>query len=337
MGVENGRPNYFLLLGLNPDERWDQVHFETVLKQKQREWGRDSQGMGPKAQAAKKNIGYISRIKEMMSNPVEREKEAEEARKQQADTKKARKEKFEQQIKKAQDKGYLEEAELKQYITDFSDVLSEQQIRSVLYVPVHSAPPLRTKKEQLNSSLATQIAQKLQELHLRSLYELLGKAPTHSRAELERLAKELYSEMVKHPRETETTLKMELAGFAMKVFASDTTRAQYDATLEQAAITDLLKDLEEIVARTARREVHEKQAEHFLEEAGKKGWSQADALEELKAYASTHKWVLTATSQSTVQQQKCGYCSFMNDRSRQVLLQLWPRLEVYLPPLWQPD
>jgi hypothetical protein len=307
-----------------------------LTEQKQREWGRDSQGMGPKAQAAKKNIGHISRIKEVMSNPVEREKEAEEARKQQADKKKARKEKFEQQIKKAQDKGYLEEAELKHYITEFVDVLSEQQIRSYLHVPVHAAPPRRAKKDQLDSSLATQIGQKLQELHLKSLYELLGKAPTHSRAELERLAKELYSEMVKRPRETETTLKMELAGFAMKVFATDTTRAQYDATLEQAAITDLLKNLEEIVARTASKEVHEKQAEHFLEEAGKKGWSRVDALEELKAYASTHKWILTATTQSSVQQQKCGYCSFMNDLPRQFCHRCGQELNLDCPICGQP-
>jgi molecular chaperone DnaK len=310
------RPNFFLLLDLNPNERWDQVHFETVLKQKQREWVKESLGIGPKALAANRNIALISMIREVMNDPTEREKEAEEAKKQLADQKKARQEKFEEQIEKAQSKGYLEEKELQHYINEFKDILLEPEIRKYLHVPVRPASK-RAKKDQLDPSLVTQIAQRLDQLHVKDLYALLGKPPTHSRAELYWLANDLYTEMVKRPREPETALKMELAGYALKVFGSDAARAQYDATLEQAKITVLLKDLEEIVGRTANKEVHEKQVERFLEAAGWEGWSRVDALEELKAYASTRKWILIAPAQSSAPQQKCGYCSFMNDIPRQ--------------------
>src|SRR6266699_3414283 len=124
------RPNFFLLMGINPDERWDEINFKTVLEQKRREWAKTSTGIGPKAIEAKRYLSFYSQIQSMMADPTDRENEANEARKERANLAKERLEKFEKQLEGAQSKGYLEEEELKQLVKDFADVLTEAQIRA---------------------------------------------------------------------------------------------------------------------------------------------------------------------------------------------------------------
>ena len=293
------RSSFFVLLGLNPDERWDQVRFETLLKSKQRQWGMESTGIGPKANQAKIYISLLAEIQRVMSDLVERENEANEARKELVDQKKERIGKFENQLRRAQSKGYLEEAEFKGLVKDFADVLTEPDIRSRVTVPVQAATSGSRKPDQLDASVAKEIAQKLSHLHLKSLYELLGKPPTHSRADLYTLADQLYLDMVKRPPSPEITLTMELAGQGMKVFDSDVMRAKYDATLHQEKINVLLKDLGEIVSRTASKEVHENQIQDFLNDAGFVGWGQVEALIELRAYGYARKWLLNEPTLNT--------------------------------------
>src|SRR5258708_3176013 len=92
------RPNFFILLGLNPDERWDEINFKTVLEQKRREWAKTSTGIGPKAIEAKRYLSFYSQIQQVMADSTERENEAIEARKELADLKKERLEKFGKQL-----------------------------------------------------------------------------------------------------------------------------------------------------------------------------------------------------------------------------------------------
>src|SRR5438552_1231209 len=107
MSAENTHPNFFLLLGLNPDERWEDARFAMIRDQKRREWSKDSTGIGPRATNARIYLGLLSKIQQVMSDEVERGKEAAEARKVSADQKNARLEKFEQQFLRAQNKGFL--------------------------------------------------------------------------------------------------------------------------------------------------------------------------------------------------------------------------------------
>ena len=306
---QGSRPNFFFLLRFDPDERWDEIKFRTVLEQKRREWAKTSTGVGPKAIEAKRYLGFYSQIQQVMADPTERENEANEARKERANLTKERLEKFEKQLEVAQSKGYLEEEELKQFVKDFADVLTEAQIRGQLSVKVQAAvTPYAPKRDQLDPTTAKEIAQKLDALQMHTLYELLGKPPTHSRADLKTLANQLYSDMVRRPPSPETTLKMELGGLAMKVFDDDAMRAKYDATLRQARIDALLKELEEIVSRTTSKEVHESQITKFLEDAGKVGWGRTEALAELRVYGQSRRWVLIAP----IYQLRCRSCGYMN-------------------------
>src|SRR5947209_8605675 len=148
MPTESATPNFFLLLELNPDDRWDEKEFERVLTQKQREWGLQSQGIGPKATNAKRNIQLIQQIRQVINDSVEREKQAVAARSERAAGRQKRIEVFETQLKIAQGKGYLEEVEVKGFIADFKDVLTEKEIRHSIKVPIQAQAPEQPKTAQ---------------------------------------------------------------------------------------------------------------------------------------------------------------------------------------------
>ncbi len=313
----NSRPNFFILLGLNPDEHWDEISFKTVMEQKRREWTKTSTGIGTRAIDAKRYLDLYSQILQVMNDSTERENEANEARIERVNMAMGRLEKFEEQLKGAQSKGYLEEEEIKQFAKDFADVLSEGEIRKRITVrvqlPVASSA---YKQDQLVPTTAKEIARKLDALQLHTLYELLGKPPSYSRYELKTLASRLYADMVKCSPSPETTLKMELAGLAMKVFDNDDMRAKYDATLHQANINRLMKELEEIVSRTTRKEVHEKLVQDFLDDAAKVGWGRNEALIELRDFALARNWTLYPPAPKAILQQRCGFCFCINDMPR---------------------
>src|SRR5438477_2271596 len=76
------RPNFFLLLELDPDVPWDHALFEGVLAKKRNQWNRESGGIGKVALDAKANRGYISDIRRVMENDTLRAREAATARRE---------------------------------------------------------------------------------------------------------------------------------------------------------------------------------------------------------------------------------------------------------------
>ncbi|MFL5627808.1 MAG: hypothetical protein ACJ788_19685, partial [Ktedonobacteraceae bacterium] len=92
------RPNFFILLGLNPNAVWDQVTFENALRDKRNEWSRQGAGVAKKALAAKQNLAHISKIKEIMADEKKREEEAAAARAILTSERQARLDEFEKQL-----------------------------------------------------------------------------------------------------------------------------------------------------------------------------------------------------------------------------------------------
>ena len=105
------RPNFFILLGLNPDADWNQAAFEQTLRQKRVEWSRQGAGVAKKALAARQNLAFVPAITEVMASPELREKEAQAARKELASARKAHIERFEKQL--AEKRKFLEATQAK--------------------------------------------------------------------------------------------------------------------------------------------------------------------------------------------------------------------------------
>ena len=288
------RPNFFILLGLNPDLPWNQTQFENALRNKRNDWSRQGAGVARQALAAKQNLALIPEINRVMNNDDEREKEADRARAELTSEHKTREELFKKHLSFINAKDTIEEVEVNKFIEDFKDVFSAQEIKDRITIKIQpSGVSAGATKQQLDKTKAKDIADRLQLLHMSTLYELLDCPPQTATADLCRAAENLYSKTVRLSPTAEVTAKTELAGLAKEVFKSNEMRACYDETLRQVSLDRLLKELDEIMARSTDKEVHSKQVALFLTNAQKEGWQEQEARDKLKEHARIRKWFLT--------------------------------------------
>ncbi len=288
------RPNFFILLGLNPDADWNQAAFEQTLRQKRVEWSRQGAGVAKKALAARQNLALLPAITEVMASPELREKEAQAARKELASARKAQIERFEKQLALINAKDTVDQAEIDQFIDTFKNLLTPAEIRQRVTAPL-SAPEsaATTTQPQLDESLIRSIFDRLQILHMGTLYELLQRNRQTATPELRHAAEVLYTQAVRLSPSAETTARTELAGLSRQVFQSDATRAEYDASLRQALLTRLFQELDESMSHSTKKELHQKQVSLFLDNARKEGWQAQEAVEKLKEHARQKKWTMT--------------------------------------------
>lgn len=316
MLTDNTKPNFFILLDLNPDDPWDQAKFEQALRAKKNEWSRQSGRPDIKGLTAKKNLELIKGVQDVLGDPIEREKQVQAARQLRTSNSKERIETFERELARAEAKGYLEKAELEKLIAEFKDVLTEQEIKSRIKVEVRTADPQTKEVHRLDPSTLNEINMKLQSVNISDLYELLGmhhKAPAQ---ELCNAAQQLYNNMVnRQPKTTEVTAKSALAGHAKVIFKSEEMRKEYNESLRQRTLDALLKGWEASINRTDDKVMSAKQVSMFLEDASKAGWNNEQALTRLRKYARDHRWILTEpTIDAGIQTLRCGYCDAINEK-----------------------
>lgn len=318
MSTDKTQPNFFILLGLNPDEGFDQAKFEQVLREKRLEWSRQSSGIAKKALAAQKNLELLPEIRRIMEDTAQREVQAQEARAELASGKQTVLERFEKDMAYINAKEYVEQSELDALIKEYKQVLSEQEIRKRVTVKI-SAPTQQTTQltQQLEPSVFKDITDKLQSLHLKDLYELLGMPPTTANPELCQAAQALYNDMShRQPKSADVTAKTDLAGHAKDIFSDQQKRKRYNESIRQSSLNALLKDLDERISRTVEKEVHENQIMLFLGETRKAGWRDEEALARLKEYARQRKWFLRIpTIDVSTLPQRCSNCNELNDKN----------------------
>src|SRR5438128_4370181 len=119
MSTDKTTPNFFILLGLNPDEHWDPAKFEQVYREKRIEWSRQGSGVAKKALAAKKNLELLPEIRRVMEDPALRETQAVAARAELSSEHKAALERFEKELAYLNAKEYIEQAEREAFIKTY--------------------------------------------------------------------------------------------------------------------------------------------------------------------------------------------------------------------------
>jgi hypothetical protein len=293
MTVQPKRPNFFLLLALDPDEPWDPASYQKVLQEKIRQWNRDSMSIAKKALPAQANRALLPLIHKIMEDPLLREKEAEEARTLFAGRYDSVREQFERQLVLLNLKEQVEPEEVACFIEEFKRVVPAAAIQKRITVKIRPAQEPAQDCEPLDTSIAKNIADRLEVLHMKTLYEFLQCPPNSTTAMLLRAAQELYAQEIRQRPAAEVTARIELAGFAMNLFQTNEMRARYDKTLRHAALQQLLRDLSESLKRSSIKEVHSRQTLYYLKKAAEAGWQEQEALAQLKEYGRTHHWFIT--------------------------------------------
>ena len=337
-GEQTSKPNFFILLGVNPDEQWDQAKFDATLEEKRKEWSRKSSAVGNVRIEAQRNLALYGEIKSVMSDPAQRDLQAAAARKERTAGQSARIEQFERQLEMLASKGYLEQSQVDRLVADFKDVLSEKEIRSRIKVEVRTPDPQAGKtQQQLEPATVKAIDERLRILQKQDLYDLLGMSPSVSSDQLLKAAQALAEDMLRRqPKTQEVTIKAELAGHAKTIFKTEETRHKYNESLRYSTLNVLLEEFEKPVTMQNGL-LYSGQVAMFLERATNARWSQDEALARLKEYAQKRKWfVEVPTIQIGVEKQRCGNCNQLNEKGREYCAKCNGQLRFNCPDCGQP-
>ena len=332
------KPNFFILLGINPDDPWDQAKFDAMLEEKRKEWSRKSSAVGNVRIEAQRNLALYGEIKDVMSDKAKRDLQAEAARKERMAGQSARIEQFERQLEMLAGKGFLEQPEVDRLVADFKDVLSEREIRSRIKVPVRAPDPQAGKtQQQLEPATVKAIDERLRALQKKDLYDLLGMSPSVSSDQLLKAAQALAEDMLRRqPKTQEVTLQAELAGHAKTIFKTEEMRHKYNESLRYSTLNALLEELEKIVAMQDNM-LHSGQVAMFLGSATNARWSQQEALARLTEYARKRKWIVEVpTIQLGLEKQRCGNCNELNEKGREYCAKCNGQLRFKCPDCEQP-
>lgn len=333
--TQTSRPNFFILLGLDPNAPWNPKLFTDTLHKKQTEWSRQGSGVARQALTAKKNLSFIPRIREVMDDENLRQEEAAAARIQLATNRKARLEELTKQVAFINAKSTVEQAELDKFVSEFEDTLSPGQIKALIKVkPREPGSNTASADLLLDPTITKNIADHLQIVNKQSLYQVLSLSDATATPVLYQTAQELYTDNVhREPKTAEVTALLSLAGFASDVFKSDETRKKYDESLRRASLDTLLKDLDATMSRSNDKLVQSGQVTLFLENAQKAGWEQQKALERLNEHIQQRKWSMLGTIEESL---RCRKCNKLNPKSQKRCTGCGRELSVDCPNCGQP-
>ncbi|GCE03489.1 hypothetical protein [Dictyobacter aurantiacus] len=296
----SSRPNFFLLLDLDPEEPWSDSTYQKACQDKIRQWDRESAGIAKKALLAQANRALLPQIHQVMECAELRKQEAEEARKILYRRDQEAHARFERQLALLNLKDEADPKEVDLFIQEFKHIMPEPSIQMRITVKVRPADKGDDNgSKPLDASLASNIADRLELIQQKTLYDFLGCSRTCVTSELLARASELYAQEVRlHPTPT-TIARVELAGFAITLFKSDEMRARYDETLRRGALQQLLDDLAASMKRSPTRELHPRQVRYYLERAAAAGWSKDEAFTRLKERSRLQQWLLTLPAKDT--------------------------------------
>jgi hypothetical protein len=281
------RPNFYELLGLDPEKDVDWKMIEERIEAKRRDWARDVQSNPKRRQEAKRNMDLLPEIRKVLSDTASGCREAEEARRLRREARQTREIELVDWIELLKASGRCRPEQFEKLCSQFAEAFSAAEIRQRLVNAGVRVVEPRTW-ERTDSSIAKDIRDKLGMLKLPSLYEFLG-LPRNSPAEaLRAKAEAIYKENLNLGR-TDATASAQngLVGPAKLVFGSEEEKRKYDNEIILSAFESLedqidvagtdgvlsAQEFELLVRLAVQRGVPETDALDLLEErAVKEGW-----------------------------------------------------------------
>ena len=320
-------PNFFILLGIDPNKPWSDDSFVETLERKRAEWTKG--GKNPKNRA--KFAGYMElvlRIKVVMNDAEKRKQEADEAIKQGSVAEQEWREKFRSSLDMIASKGFVTESEITRFAQQYSGKIAEAEVRAELKRQKIELKTELTKSETedyLDSSQFDRIKESLKIVRKKDLYDFL-EVTTQTRTEdLCLRARNIYSQnQSKGTKTAEVTASSELAGDAKNIFKEESTRKRYDRTVARDKLDSILGvKVKEIVNASSEKLIYAKQFEFLLNIARQEGLDIdrasgfiRDSAKELKASVEVsgqvtikQKLVCTNPSCRTVNESSHNACS----------------------------
>jgi len=198
---ESIRPNYFILLGIDPEEPWSEVEFAKILTTRKAEWTKLRNHPTKKGEAQKK-LELVPKIESLMKNESERKKEATDAINLKSEQQKGVRESFIQSFELFTTKGFITEEEILQLVNQYSSITSDANLREDIKskgIEIKETIIDSSENEEvLPLSLMKDIKTNLEILNQKNVYDFLELAKSSRTKDLELKAKKIYAEVQKY-------------------------------------------------------------------------------------------------------------------------------------------
>jgi len=312
-------PNLFIALEIDPDKPWSQADFERKLQKNIHDWSKAK----TTSLAAEINSACIDTFKQIASDEEKRKAEALAARQLRNEKLRARRQEFETRVKFWGLKGHLWQSEFDYLVKEFKDILTEDQIRREVKVPLKTATSASPKPSvpTIDGSTMKALGERLHLLEVETLYQFLEKfsnATLHkaNTTLLQQASSDLYKLL--QPMSTKNVVSRvatELASAAKDIFKSDEQRAKYDETLRLQRYDEIK---EKIKWLGVAKKVELVQFQALLEEAKRAKFNLAEIEQLIFDQATKSSWLIVSPETEKIktavqQQQLCGYCQHLND------------------------
>jgi hypothetical protein len=325
-----GRPNFFVLLELDPNTGWNEQEYQRRFSQARQRWSRDSNGLQslPKTGEAKRNLQLVKEITATMTVPVRREQERAAALKLRAADLVTRRNDIVDRLTLMLKRGYLLVAEATGLQEDFSDVLAQdaELARRLDQAEIRS-PPSDGAESRLSARMESDLRDWLAQARASSLYDVLKNVDakvtnSSSLPVLREAADALYRDAHSQADKSDpsVTARQRLSGLAKTIFSSDADRRRYDTSMKVAVVQRLIERFEQVLRHAA--SVTAAQFEFFLERVRIDGADDLDlAKESFLAYFRARGWAIEvppAEAEAALRRKvQCPRCGELNEPEQQ--------------------
>jgi hypothetical protein len=281
------RPNFFELLGLDPERDADWKVIEERIEAKKRDWARDGQSSPKKRQEAKRNMDLLPEIRRVLEDPALRRQEAEAARRLHREARKTRDNELAGWIELLRASGRCRPEKFEKICRQFAGAFSEAEIRQRLAeAGVRVVEP--RSWERTDPSIARDIRLQLELLKLASLYAFVGLPPASPASDLRARAEEIYKENLNLGRTDATaSAQNKLFGLAQPVFSSEEEKRKYDNELILSAFESLD---DEILFAGDDKVLSAQKIQFLIRRAVERGIPETDAFDLLEERATQEGW-----------------------------------------------
>lgn len=310
------RPNYFLLLELDPAvEDWSVI--EQRLNEKKRAWAlQSSQGALANRRKAELYLGWIGKIGQVLKDPESRREEALAARRRLVQERQARFQELDPHLEVLRASGGYTDKDLAALEKQMKGTLSQAEIgeraRAAGLARKDPAPSAQGQRPRLDPNIARDIRQQLDAIQRPHLYAFLEMSPRCSASSLRDRADELNRELLRIGKtDIESSAKKALCGHCMAVFHDEERKARYDNTLALQAMEALVPQIETAGGDGV---IVPAELDLLVRMARERGVDPEDALRFVLEHAAQRKWtVVQAAGLSAAVLLQCGYCARVAD------------------------
>lgn len=324
MPADDPRPNFFVVLGLDPRVPWDERAYKSALDKKKQEWSkRLSHGVKthPATEDARRNLSLVREIESVMRNKARRETEQKNATAAAEDERRERTARVARRVDVLLAKGFLYESEYAELKADMA-AADEAVRRRVESAQRRPDPQARTDSARLDSVTEQNIRDYLRIVGKGDLYDVLrevvpGAGPASPRTELLAATDEFLRKTwhIGNKDRPKVGAREKLAGIAKTVFETDENRRRYEVSRRLAPLGPVLEQYKQDLVVAQR--VDACQFEMFLRGAAEIGIDVALAKEAFLVYFRALGWpveVPAALAEAVLKTLvSCPRCTELND------------------------